>query len=123
DLKATSPNLMIGYLLLNDIRNKPILIFKIEIPRMFYHQAQIFYNILALNRMGMLFLAILVLFLSLHFVIVKPIEKIKHRLKEIANKCGITKEIKAEGRDEISELEDLTKSLLEEFEKKYLKLS
>jgi HAMP domain-containing protein len=111
-----SSNLIAGYALINDYRNKPDLIMRIESPRPIYSQAlrSIFFFDLALLAIGLIFGTLTLLFLQRS--ILRPIKRLSESVVTAANTKNFSTRIPVRGKDELSKVAESIDKIFDELE-------
>jgi PAS domain S-box-containing protein len=101
-----------GYILLNDIYDKPALILRVEMPRVIYQQGRLsqLYFVGALLIAGIVFGFVVLLLLERS--VISRLSSLNNNVKSIANSGDASARVHSEGRDEIAILGEAINRML-----------
>jgi PAS domain S-box-containing protein len=101
-----------GYILLNDIYDKPALILRVEMPRVIYQQGRLsqLYFVGALLIAGIVFGFVVLLLLERS--VISRLSSLNNNVKSIANSGDASARVHSEGRDEIANLGEAINRML-----------
>jgi diguanylate cyclase (GGDEF)-like protein/PAS domain S-box-containing protein len=116
-----SATVVSGYLLVNDVYGKPVLILRVDSPRDLLAQAN-----LSIHALGLAMLAIgislgLALMLNLDRMVITRLTKLDSSVLKIAGQGNASSRVEAEGNDEIFRLASSVNSMLDSLEKSQAK--
>lgn len=117
-----NPNTIDAYNLIKDIKGKPILVSKIEIPRSIYGQSKetLYYAMIILCLFTILF--VFITHLLLDRLVLKRFKKLSTAVNEINESKEPSLRLKLKGNDELSMLVDTINQMLTEIENSDIEL-
>lgn len=103
-VRALGPNLVAGYLLVADVQNKPVLIFKVDQPRAIYSQgmATVFYLMLWISAAGVLFGG--AIYFLLNRAVLFRLARLADSVAAIGRLGQISARVQVDGNDELTTL-------------------
>jgi sensor domain CHASE-containing protein len=113
--------LMVGYLLMNDVFRRPALVFRVEMPRPLYFQSQMFSSLLSIVRLASFFFTGLATLLILQIIIVWPLNRANKDLTQVVGYCDLTGEERhpaARDKDELGTLQSSVDNILKTLEQR-----